>query len=63
MIYGLSRFDLAQTSKCSSFNIDVSVDSSNAYTLTVNNADNVDNVVFQADIYTPSLSTFCTPTV
>lgn len=59
MIYGLSKFDLAQSSKCSSFNIDVSVDSPNSYTFTVNNVDSVSNVVFQADIYTPPLKSFC----
>ena len=63
MIYGLSSFELAQYDKYTSFNIDVSVDTPNAYTLNVNNADNVTNVIFQADMYTPPLSTFCKPTI
>jgi hypothetical protein len=63
MIYGLSRFEFADNSKCSSFNIDVTINTPDTYILNVNNVKYVSNVIFQADIYTPNLKTFCNPTL
>jgi hypothetical protein len=61
MIYGLSSFQLKDQSACSSFNIDVSIDSVSTYTLRLNQASFVENVVIQADIYFPQTIGVCSP--
>jgi uncharacterized membrane protein YcgQ (UPF0703/DUF1980 family) len=63
MIYGLSSFQLKDGSGCSSFSVDVSVDSVNSYTFSTNQATYLENVVFQADIYFPQTVAVCSPGV
>jgi hypothetical protein len=63
IIYGLSSFALADNSGCSSFNIDVSVDSINSYTVSLNQKSFVSNVVVQADLYFPQTFGVCSPGV
>lgn len=61
MIYGLSSFALSDDSKCSSFNIDVSVDSVSSYTVSLNQKSYVTDVIIQADLYFPPTSGVCSP--
>lgn len=61
MIYGLSSFQLKDGSGCSSFNIDVSIDSVNSLTVRMNQASFVENVVIQGDVYFPQIVGVCTP--
>jgi len=63
IIYGLSSFALADNSGCSSFNIDVSVDSVSSYTVSLNQKSYVSNVVIQADLYFPQTKGVCSPDV
>lgn len=60
-IYGFSRFELKDGSGCSSFNIDLNIDTPNSYTLTLNNKEFVNNVVFQSDIFFPATRSTCSP--
>ncbi len=62
-IYGLSSFTLAAGSGCTSFSIDVDLNTASSYTVTLNQASSVSNVVFQADIFTASTHTLCNPNV
>lgn len=59
----MSSFALADNSGCSSFNIDVSVDSINSYTVSLNQKSFVSNVVVQADLYFPQTFGVCSPGV
>lgn len=63
IIYGLSSFALADNSGCSSFNIDVSVDSVSSYTVSLNQKSYVSKVVIQADLYFPQTKGVCSPDV
>jgi hypothetical protein len=58
-IYGLSSFNLASSSGCSSFHIDVTLNTPNSFTLGVNNNNYVNSVVFQGDLYFASLKGLC----
>lgn len=60
-IYGLSSFSLNGCE--SSFNIDLELDSLRSYTLTLDNADQVSDVIFQADIFTKQLKQICSTDV
>jgi hypothetical protein len=61
MIYGLSSFQLKDGSGCTSFSIDASINSVSTYTLSLNQAQFVENVVIQADIYFPPTAAVCSP--
>lgn len=62
-IYGFSRFELRDGSGCTSFNIDLSIDTPNSYTLTLNNKDYFHDIVFQSDIFFPATNNICSPGV
>lgn len=62
-IYGLSSFTLAAGSGCTSFSIDVKINTASSYAVTLNQASSVSNVIFQADIFTTSTRTLCSPGV
>ena len=59
----MSSFALADNSGCSSFNIDVSVDSVSSYTVSLNQKSYVSNVIIQADLYFPQTQGVCSPDV
>lgn len=59
MIFGLSSFELARTSACTSVSLALSINTPNSYTFTANNAKFLTNVVFQADIYTANNGDLC----
>lgn len=58
-IYGLSSFELSDTSACSTFNIDLSINTANSYTLVADNTDYLTSVFFQADIFTANNNNLC----
>lgn len=59
MIFGLSSFELLGTSACTSLSLSLSVDTSSSYTFTANNVNYLQNVIFQADIYTANNGDLC----
>lgn len=62
-IYGFSKFELKDGSGCSSFSLDLSIDTPNSFTITLNNKDFFQNLIFQGDIYFAQTSGVCTPGV
>jgi hypothetical protein len=62
-IYGLNSFALKDASGCSSFSMDLSIDTVNSYTITVNQAAYVEQVAFEADIYFRPIQSVCSPNV
>lgn len=54
---------MADNSGCSSFNIDVSIDSVSSYSLNLNQKSFVSNVIVQADLYFPQTKGVCSPDV
>lgn len=62
-IYGLNSFALKDASGCSSFSMDLSIDTVNSYTITVNQAAYVEKVAFEADIYFRPIQSVCSPNV
>lgn len=59
MIFGLSSFEILRTSACTSVSLALSIDTPNSYTFTANNVNFLNNVVFQADIYTANNGDLC----
>lgn len=62
-IYGLSSFTLSDNNTCTSFSLDVSIDTINALTLTTNQKAYVSDVVIQGDFYFPQTQGVCSPGV
>lgn len=59
MIFGLSSFELLRTSACTSLSMALSINTPSSYTFTANNVNYLQNVVFQADIYTANNGDLC----
>ncbi len=59
MIFGLSSFELLRTSACTSVSLALSINTPNSFTFTANNVNYLQNVVFQADIYTANNGDLC----
>lgn len=62
-IYGFSSFALKDGSGCTSFSLDINLDSVNSYTISTNQASNVESIVIQSDQYFPQIEGVCTPGV
>ena len=62
-IYGFSSFALADGSGCTSFSLDLTLDSVNAFTVSTNQKSSLSKVVIQSDQYFPRTQGVCTPSV
>ena len=59
-IYGLANFDIPQGNGCSTILVNVTLDSIDAFTVTIPNP-NPENVLFVADIFTKNIDQLCQP--
>jgi hypothetical protein len=62
-IYGFSSFALADGSGCTSFSLDLTLDSVNAFTVSTNQKSSLTKVVIQSDQYSPRIQSLCSPSV
>lgn len=62
-IYGFSSFALDESSSCTSFSLDLTIDSVSALTFSTNQKANVNSIVIQSDQYFPQTRGVCSPGV
>lgn len=58
-IYGLSSFSLSDTAACTSFSVDLTINTASSYTFLADNTAALSEVYFQADIYTANNGDLC----